>query len=133
MDPRQAPAQRHHHPFQDKHDVPPWARTLNDNLQLIWWVLELNMEKLDMTKDEIVAALAANTQSLSDILTAADALNEGQVSIADEITALKDQIAAGQTPDLSDLEAAVNAQKSVIDQVRTAVGAPAEPAPAPEQ
>lgn len=81
------------------------------------------------TAAEILATVNANTSVLNSIAVAADALNEGQVSIADQIAELKRQIEAGQTPDLSELEAAVDNQTAVISGLKDAVGAntPAEP------
>ncbi len=59
---------------------------------------------------------------LKSVALAADALNEGQASIAAEIADLKAQIAAGQAPDFSALDAAADEQAAVIGGLNTAVG-----------
>lgn len=124
MDPRQAPKQRHHHPFDGHRDVPAWAHTLNDNLQLIWWVLELALENQMKTKEEILAEIRGNTNIVVSSRQAMSVLLEGQATIEARIQSLKDQIAAGQTePDLSELDTALDDQRAAIESLRSDISA----------
>lgn len=84
--------------------------------------LEKNQETLMTDSASILDKITANTSLLRSISTAADALKEGQATIAAEIQALKDQIAAGSAaPDFSALDAAADDQKTVIDGLNVAI------------
>lgn len=135
MDPRQAPRQRHHHPFEHHNDIPPWAHTLNDNLELIWYVLELVLEgqtEMARTHAEILAAVQTATTKVDGMRETLAGLAEGHADIKQEIADLKAQIAAGQTPtpeDLSDLDTAVDSLGKTIDGAAAAIDAGTPPAP----
>lgn len=89
------------------------------------------IRKMAGTAEEILAKIESNTGILNSLVVAADELNDQSTDIASEIQRLKDIIAAGQTPDLSALEAKVDEQKAVIDGLQSAIKAnpaPGEPA-----
>lgn len=75
------------------------------------------------TAADIVAKITAQTTMLQAIKVAEDGLTEGHTTIAEEIQALKDQIAAGQTPDFTAVEAALDEQGTVISSIATAIPA----------
>lgn len=70
-----------------------------------------------------LAKITANTNVLKSVSTAVDALKEGQATMADEIKALKDAVAAGTPPDFSALDAAADEQAAVISGLQTAIPA----------
>lgn len=81
--------------------------------------------------DALLAKVTANTDALKSVALAADALKEGHVTIADEIKALKDLIAAGGDTDaaFTALETAVADQGAVVEGLKTAIpaGTPFDP------
>lgn len=118
------PKQQHHHPFDDPRNAPAWAQTLNGNLELLDYRLEM---LLMLTKEEIVAKLAANNTALVEIFDRVDNLDGNFSSVTEAIADLKAQVAAGQTPDFSDVEAAMATQSDTIARIRSALGSDAPP------
>lgn len=85
--------------------------------------LSAQMEKIMADQNSILAKINANTSVLQSIQAAVTALSDGQASIADEIAALKAQIAAGTPPDFTALDAAADTQAGVIAGLNTAIPA----------
>lgn len=79
--------------------------------------------KMAKTAEEILAKVTANTDVMKSVQIAVDGLKEGQATIADEIAALKAQVAAGTTPDFTALEAATDEQGMVVAGLKSAVSA----------
>lgn len=77
-----------------------------------------------------VAKISAQTDILKSVVTAVTTLSEGNATVADEIAALKAQIAAGGTVDFSPLDQAIADQSTVINSLATAIPANT-PTPAP--
>lgn len=78
---------------------------------------------------EILAAVRANSDRLQSQTLALQGLAEGHADIKSELADLKAQIAAGQTPDLSELETAVNDQSKLVDGMGAAIDAGTQPSP----
>lgn len=105
---------------------PSWAVALagaTNRIEARQITIIANQEAIKMDAAAILAQVKANTDVLSSVAIAADALNENQTSIAAQIADLKAQIAAGQSPDLSAIEQALAEQAQVIDGLKSAVGA----------
>jgi len=85
----------------------------------------LQKEELSIMADanSVLAKITANTSVLNSIAAAATALEAGHSTIQDEITALKAQIAAGTPPDFTALDAAADAQSTLIGGIATAIPA----------
>jgi chromosome segregation ATPase len=83
------------------------------------------MNDMSARSAAILAQITANTDALKSVATAADALKEGQSTIAAEIAALKAQIAAGGAADadFAALETAVTDQSAVVEGLKTAIPA----------
>lgn len=116
--------------------VPWWAQSLP------WWtgnkllaelmqklgrdVYELKQELTEMasrTAAEILAAITANTDFAKSTKLAIDGLREGFTTLTEEIADLKRQIAEGQTPDFTAVDAAIDEQKQVLADTDKAIRA----------
>lgn len=71
----------------------------------------------------ILAKITANNDKIASFTAALVALSEGQADITAEIKALKDQIAAGTPPDFGPLDAAADAQTTLVEGAGKAVNA----------
>lgn len=87
-----------------------------------------NGEAIMAKIDDEAAAIAANTATLKMISQRVNDLSDGHSTISDEIADLRAQIAAGQAPDFTALDAAVADQTSAIGALTTLVP-PADTAP----
>lgn len=74
--------------------------------------------------DDEAAAVAANTAMVRKIGDTLTSIAEGHSTISDEIQALKDQIAQGQNPDFSALDAAVADQTAAVGALSALVPTP---------
>lgn len=81
------------------------------------------LDKLMADAASILAKVTANTNTLKSIQAGVTAAAEGHTTIAEEIQALKDQIAAGQAPDFGPLDAATDEQTTLLEGLATAIPA----------
>lgn len=93
---------------------------LSDNQRVL-------QEQARMNAQEALARIRNNTSLLTSISTAADLLEEGQANVAAKIAELKAQIEAGQTPDFTEIEAALTEQETVIGGLAESIPANVEP------
>ena len=111
--------------FED-HRILIALRNLRANQLVIMRMLNHVLNKEDTLMADaasVLAKITANTTLLQSITTAATALENGQASISAEIDALKAQIAAGQPADFTALDAAADAQATVISGIAAAIPA----------
>lgn len=73
------------------------------------------------TAEQILAKIEANTDVLQSVSDGINALEEGATDIKARIADLKAQIAAGQAPDLTALDAAADKQAAVAAGLRESV------------
>lgn len=81
------------------------------------------LDKLMADAASILAKVTANTNTLKSIQAGVTAAAEGHTTIAEEIQALKDQIAAGQAPDFGPLDAATDEQTTLLGGLAAAIPA----------
>ncbi len=74
--------------------------------------------------DDVAAAIAANTATVKKIVDQITVLDEGHTTIVDEIAALKAQIAAGQAPDFTAVDAALTDQTTALGALTALVPTP---------
>lgn len=82
------------------------------------------VERQMANKDEILAEIRTNTSIAESSAQAIDLLREGNDNIQAKIDDLKTQIEAGNVPtDLSEIDAALDEQRTVLEKVKTEIGA----------
>jgi len=122
------------------HTAPAWGKRINEKLNTLKARVETLIEtvgrearadkrrdlKTMAAVDITLAKVTANNDLLKSLDLAVDVLNEEHATIAEKIADLKAQVEAGQPPDFTALDAAVDEQTAVISRVRAAVGANAE-------
>lgn len=107
-------------------DIAEMEARLGRKLDLIYGLLQTVDKETKMAVTDVasaVAAIQAETSAINAIKAGEDALRGTAATIADEIAALKAQIAAGTPPDFTPLDQAIQANDAAISQVSSALQA----------
>lgn len=102
-------------------------------MTLLDWIQTLNIRALWQRVIKLEEQMATIAEFAAQIDSASTRMGDDIKAVADEIAQLKDQIAAGDTPDLTSLDAAVTKLNATADQLHALASPdnPDNPVPVP--